>query len=107
MNEKPITRRTLSNRRSGKTEWSRLDQMTEEQIESGAASDVDNGLWTEAQLAEASLVLPEKRRKVPVHIRMDAEVLEYFKSQGPRYQSRINAVLRSYVRSMRSSDAPE
>ncbi len=98
-----ITRRTLNTRQRGKTDWSRLDQMTDEQAEDDAASDVENGLWTETQLAEARLVMPDERTKVPVYIRIDAEVLEYFKSQGPRYQTRINAVLRSYMRSMRSS----
>lgn len=38
-----------------------------------------------------------KPRKTDVHIRIDSDVLEWFKSQGKGYQSRINAVLRSYV----------
>jgi uncharacterized protein (DUF4415 family) len=29
-------------------------------------------------------------------LRIDAEVLEWFKAQGPGYQTRINAVLRAY-----------
>jgi hypothetical protein len=58
MSEKHITRRTLSSRRSGETDWSRLDQMTEEEIDVNAASDADNGLWTEAQLVEARLFSP-------------------------------------------------
>lgn len=95
MSEKHITRRTLSGRRGGKTDWSRLDQMSDEEIEARAAADADNGLWTEAQLAEVRLVMPDERAKVPVHIRLDAEVLDYFKSSGPRYQTRINAVLRA------------
>jgi uncharacterized protein (DUF4415 family) len=37
--------------------------------------------------------------KVPVSIRLDAEVLDYFKAGGRGYQSRINAVLLGYVRS--------
>jgi uncharacterized protein (DUF4415 family) len=32
-----------------------------------------------------------------VSIRLDRFILNYFKAEGPRYQSRINAVLRSYV----------
>jgi uncharacterized protein (DUF4415 family) len=36
---------------------------------------------------------------VPVSIRLDAEVLDYFKAAGRGYQSRINAVLLGYVRS--------
>jgi uncharacterized protein (DUF4415 family) len=35
--------------------------------------------------------------KVPVSVRLDRDVLEWFKAQGPRYQSRINAVLRAFM----------
>ncbi len=38
-------------------------------------------------------------RKQPVHIRLDADILAWFRAQGPRYQTRINAVLRAYVQS--------
>jgi len=35
--------------------------------------------------------------KVPISLRVDADVLEFFRDSGPRYQSRMNAVLRSYM----------
>jgi len=48
--------------------------------------------------------------KVPVSIRVDRAVLDWFKAQGPRYQSRINAVLKAYVAARRTGrdvhDAP-
>lgn len=103
MSDKHITKRTLENRRKGRTDWDRVDSLAEEQIEANAASDEENGLWTEEQLAAARLVLPEDRTKVPVYIRLDPEVVAYFREQGPGYQTRINAVLRGYVRSVRSS----
>ncbi len=37
-------------------------------------------------------------RKVPVTMRLDSDVLEFFKATGARgYQTRINAVLRAFV----------
>jgi len=36
------------------------------------------------------------RNKESVHLRLDPDVLEWFRRQGPGYQTRINAVLRSY-----------
>lgn len=101
MSEKRITRRTLESRRKGKTDWERVRRMSEEEIERGAAEDADNPPWTEAELEAARLVLPSERPKVPISIRLDPEVVEYFKAQGSGYQSRINAVLRAYVRSRR------
>jgi len=38
-------------------------------------------------------ITPEKK---PISLRVDADVLEWMKSQGKGYQSRINAILRSY-----------
>jgi uncharacterized protein (DUF4415 family) len=73
--------------------------MSEAEIEANAAADADNPPWTDAELAAAALVLPAEDTKVPVSIRLDAEVLDYFKAAGRGYQSRINAVLLGYVRS--------
>jgi uncharacterized protein (DUF4415 family) len=38
-----------------------------------------------------------KPKKTAVSIRLDADVLEWFKAQGKGYQSKINAVLRAFV----------
>ena len=35
--------------------------------------------------------------KKPVTIRLDADVLEWFRSQGPGYQTRINRLLRQFM----------
>lgn len=34
--------------------------------------------------------------KTSIALRVDADVLEWFKSQGPGYQTRMNAVLRAF-----------
>lgn len=102
MNDKQITRRTLVSRRKGKTDWERIRRMSEEEIERGAMADADNPPWTAAELEAARLILPSQGPKVPVSIRLDSEIVDYFKEQGPGYQSRINAVLLAYVRRRRS-----
>ena len=35
--------------------------------------------------------------KVAINIRVDQEVLDFFKSEGTGYQTRMNAVLRTYM----------
>lgn len=42
-------------------------------------------------------VLPEQARKKLISLRVDPEVLEFFKAQGPGYQTRMNAVLQAYM----------
>ena len=35
--------------------------------------------------------------KVDIHIKLDKDIVDFFKSQGKRYQTRINSLLRAYV----------
>jgi uncharacterized protein (DUF4415 family) len=41
--------------------------------------------------------LPQSSRKAAISLRLDEEVLNWFRTQGPGYQTRINAVLRAYM----------
>jgi uncharacterized protein (DUF4415 family) len=43
--------------------------------------------------------------KQPVTIRLDRDVVDWFKDKGPRYQTRINSALRRYVEAQRESGA--
>jgi len=44
---------------------------------------------------DARVVTPVSKQAIS--IRLDTDVIEWFRASGPKYQSRINAVLRSYV----------
>ncbi|MFN4057742.1 MAG: BrnA antitoxin family protein [Roseinatronobacter sp.] len=48
------------------------------------------GDWTRAEL-----VTPEPKKMIS--LRVDPDVLDFFKSQGPGYQTRMNAVLRAWM----------
>jgi uncharacterized protein (DUF4415 family) len=48
---------------------------------------------------EAEVVIPIGKRAIS--LRLDEDVLEWFRRSGPRYQTRMNAVLRLYVERMR------
>ena len=47
----------------------------------------------------ATTELPLKRSKVHASLRLDADMLDWFKAQGRGYQTKINAILRSYYQS--------
>jgi len=51
-------------------------------------------------MANAALV--ENPKKIPITARFDAEVIDFFKAQGEGYQTRMNAVLLSYVRAQKA-----
>lgn len=82
----------------GKTDWKRLDRQTSAQVEDVAASDREGAPMSDAEWARAEIVRPEK---VAVGIKLDNDVLGWFKSQGKGYQTRINSVLRQYYQTHR------
>ena len=57
-------------------------------------SDPDDAM---EEIEWATTQLPMPRPKAHASLRIDADVLDWFKGQGKGYQTRINAVLRSYV----------
>ena len=102
MSAKRVVRRTLKSRHRGKTDWARVDAMSDREIEKAVKSDPDAApILDKEWFRRAKLVLPE--RKVPISLRMDREVVEWFKAHGRRYQSRINAVLKAYVQAHRKA----
>jgi uncharacterized protein (DUF4415 family) len=73
--------------------------MSEREVETTSPADLADlpeDFWADAQVVEPT-------PKQPISLRVDADVLEWFRTQGPRYQSRINAVLRSYMSQRRQT----
>ncbi len=54
--------------------------------------ELDETFWDNAQI-----VFPAIEGKEPVKLRIDREVLSFFRAQGKGYQTRMNAVLKAYV----------
>ena len=73
-----------------KARLSALAAMPDEQIDTSDAPYRPEAIWM-----KAATDLPLTKQQIT--LRIDAEVLEFFKHTGKRYQSRINAVLRAYV----------
>jgi uncharacterized protein (DUF4415 family) len=66
--------------------------------DSDLAPDLSQAEWKErfdrVEVRRGRPVL--ERPKVSTTLRLDAEVIEFFRKDGPGWQSRINAVLKSY-----------
>lgn len=77
-----------------KTDWKRLAEMDDEAIDTSDIPELDDDFFKGAELR-----LPAKQ---PVTLRIDEDVLEWFKSQGKGYQTRINKLLRQYMESQSS-----
>jgi len=85
--------------RKGKTDWAKVDALTDKQIEEAVRKDPD-AVPLDFNWDEAVLVIPPKKKAIS--IRVDQDVLDYFKTEGAGYQRRMNAVLRSFVQQKKS-----
>jgi uncharacterized protein (DUF4415 family) len=96
-NEAPIIRRFLADLKSEKdqTDWARVDALTDDEIDTAIADDPDAALIVDAAwFAEAAKRLPNKKQ---ITLRLDEDVIEFFRQEGDRYQTRMNAVLRAFM----------
>lgn len=93
MKERDIMPISRDDPRRGKSDLERLRKLTDAEIDASMANDPD---WSEDwNWSDAVLVIPPK--KTAISIRVDDDVLAFFKKQGEGYQRRMNAVLRSYM----------
>jgi uncharacterized protein (DUF4415 family) len=104
-----IVRMTLERamkRKLTRPEKARLDALTDEQINAAARSDPDNPPSTRRELAQMAAIvrrrgrpaLQHNERKIRLTLRLPPEVVKYFRSLGPGWQSRISETLANYVK---------
>jgi uncharacterized protein (DUF4415 family) len=85
--------------------------MTEEEVQAlRALKDEDIGLsdipeQTGGGWRRVSELVPAENEQ-QITLRLDADVIAFFRSTGRRYQSRINAALREYVNSQAKPTKP-
>ncbi|MBF0556749.1 MAG: BrnA antitoxin family protein [Nitrospirae bacterium] len=76
------------------TDWAKVDAMTEDELEASIAADEDD-VHEKVDWTQAFVGLPP--RKKHINIRVDTDVLDWFRSQGRGYQTYMNSVLRAFV----------
>jgi uncharacterized protein (DUF4415 family) len=91
--------KALRAREGSRTDLARLGAQTEAQTDAAIAEDPD---WKDIPRdwhADALPVMPGTKRLVS--LRLDSDVLDFFRGTGKGYQTRMNAVLRAYMRAAR------
>jgi len=86
--------RAMRRRGEDRTDWAKVDAMTEADLERAIAEDEDER-DLEPDWTRAELVMPRPRQSV--HLRLEREVVEFFKAGGKGHITRMQAVLRAYV----------
>ena len=85
--DRPLTREELASLKDEDIDFSDIPEITDEQFKN------------------AVLVHPDN--KTQLTLRLDPTVVLWFKSQGPKYQTRMNAVLRAYYEEHREKSKPK
>jgi uncharacterized protein (DUF4415 family) len=89
----------LRARGEDRTDFARLHAMTEEELEASIDREEEGEVdWSTIQVG-----IPGPKQQLTV--RLDRDVVDWFKAQGSGYQTRMNADLRSYVEAQRRLEA--
>ncbi|HEY5162635.1 MAG TPA: BrnA antitoxin family protein [Terriglobales bacterium] len=76
-------------KKPSRTNWAEFDALTDDEIDCSDIPPLDDRYFREA------VVWPGSKQQIT--LRLDPDVLAFFRKQGKGYQSTINAVLRKYV----------
>ncbi len=76
------------------TDWARIDAMQDDDIDFSDCAELTPDMFAKA-IVRRGLELPPK--KVQITLRIDGDVVDWFKTQGRGYQTQINALLRAYM----------
>lgn len=89
----------LRRRGGSRTDWKKVDAMSEAALERFIATDRDD-VHEKLDWTKAVRGLPPPKQ--PVKLRVDADVLDWFRRTGKGYQTRMNNVLRAFVESRKT-----
>jgi uncharacterized protein (DUF4415 family) len=79
--------------RTDQTDWDRVDKLRDEDIDLSDNPEITAEMFAKAVLRKG---LKPVVRKTQVTLRIDEDVLAWFKKQGKGYQTRINSLLKAY-----------
>lgn len=85
-------------RRKGLTNWERLRTMDDSEIDFSDIPPLGEDFFK-----NAIVVMPRVKRMVS--IRLDGDVVDWYKGEGPGYQTRMNAVLKAFMKSSLAEEA--
>ena len=99
MNKKPTSK--IPRSQDSQTDWKRVDAMRDEDIDTSDIPEVTPEQFARAIIRKG---LKPVARKKQVTLRIDEDVLDWFKQRGHGYQTQINELLREYMKAHHSSE---
>jgi uncharacterized protein (DUF4415 family) len=80
--------------KKSQTDWKRVDALKDEDIDLSDVPEVSPEMFARAIVRRG---LKPVSRKAQLTLRVDSDVLDWFRRQGQGYQTKINALLRAYM----------
>lgn len=80
--------------RKSQTDWVRIDTMKDEDIDFSDIPPMTDEMWARGVVRKGLKPVPPKQQ---LTLRIDQDVVEFFKEQGRGYQTKINQLLRAYM----------
>jgi len=89
----------------GKTDWKKVDSITDEELEEIVKNDSNDVYLTDEDFEQGEWIAKgewakqfnEPQKKEQITLRLDEDILNYFRKSGRGYQTRINNALRAFV----------
>ena len=88
--------------RKSRTDLKRLDTMKDEDIDFSEIPEITPEMFARGIVRRGLKPIPPKKQ---LTLRMDSDVIEWFKKQGRGYQTKINSLLRAYMEEHRRKAA--
>jgi uncharacterized protein (DUF4415 family) len=87
--------KSMHDKGQSKTNWKKVNNITDSELEAAIKSDPDSDTNILHKLEGLVVGMPEIKEQIS--IRIDQDVLQWFRKRGKGYQTYINNILRSYV----------
>jgi len=87
-----MNRRAIS--RKSRTDWRRVDALQDSTIDFSDTPELTPEMFARAVVRRGLAPVPRKRQ---LTLRIDGDVLDWYRKQGRGYQTLINALLRAYM----------
>ncbi|HLA10350.1 MAG TPA: BrnA antitoxin family protein [Pyrinomonadaceae bacterium] len=95
-------KKAVTSKRS-RTDWGCLDALKDKDIDFSDVPEVPPKMFARAIVRQGLKPVP---RKGQLTLRVDSDVLHWFRNQGQGYQTKINALLRAYMNAHKASSFP-
>lgn len=85
--------------KKSQTDWARIDAMTDDEIDYSDIPPLTDEMFVNAFVRKGLKPIPQKKQ---LTLRIDQDVIEFFRMQGQGYQTKINQLLRAYMEAHKS-----